>query len=81
MIQQNEIQRRLTRADHGSLDPLSDYEQACKNVQRAHQAFKSSRDKKGTPSTQASENYAHALSELDIATRVLDIHNVLPKAS
>jgi hypothetical protein len=78
----SEVQRRLRRSGSASFDPFQDYTKACANVKRAHSVFKASRDKRlNSPSAQASENYARALAELDICTRVLEIHNALAEAS
>ena len=77
----NEIQRRVDSAFAGRRDPVKDYDSACLSVKKSHAAFKASRDKKGTPSAQASDLYARSLQELDISTRVLEIYQALPKAS
>jgi hypothetical protein len=66
-----EISRRVDLVLSGKRDPQKDYTDASENVKRAHTAFKASRDKAQMPSAHASEQYAKALRDLDIAFRVL----------
>ena len=75
------IRLRVDQVTSGRRDPLDDFSRACLAVKKAHVAFKTSKDKSGTPSAQASENYARALAELDISSRVLDFTQALEKAS
>lgn len=73
-----EIKRRISQVELGRRDPEVDYERSCEAVKRAHEAFKHSYNKNG-PSASASESYAKALRELEIATHVLEITTEMRK--
>lgn len=79
----NEIERRIQLVEQGRRDPLLDYSRACEELKHAHESFKNSkgRDRKATPSPSAQENYARALREVDICSRVLDLTNALKETA
>ncbi len=76
-----EVARRVDQVLSGKRDPHKDYEDASEAVKRSHHAFKQSRDKKQQPSVNASENYAKALRDLDIASQVISLTSALEEAS
>jgi hypothetical protein len=77
----NEIERRIQQVEAGRRDPLKDFNNACEEVKKAHESFKSSKDKQGHASVNASERYARALQEMDITTRVRDLTNALEETA
>jgi len=78
---EREIARRVDSVLSGKRNPQNDYQDASENVKKAHTAFKASKDKRQSPSPGASENYARALHDLDIALQVLQRTTIQEKAS
>ena len=78
---EREIARRVDSVLSGQRNPQNDYQDASEAVKKAHTAFKASKDKRQSPSPGASENYARALHDLDIALQVLQRTTIQEKAS
>lgn len=78
---ERELSRRLEAVKSGRKDPMKEYLAANEAVKKAHTAYKNSRDRQQQPSPSASEQYAKALRELDLCSRVLDITTALKKTA
>ena len=68
----SEIERRIRLARIGKRDPDKDLAEARNTLKNAKKAFDASKDRKGIPSYHASDTYAKALRDVQIAEAVLD---------
>jgi hypothetical protein len=70
--EERDVARRVSQSLKGHYDPYKALEDARERRVASQRAFKASIQKSKQPSAQASENYAHAIRELDIAQMVFD---------